>query len=70
MAKIIPHKIVISFDEEGAFSKAIAMYRIQDNDGITLSKYKSISVNSEIGVAAMNTLLTKIQTFLKNREGV
>jgi len=71
MAKnIIPHKLLIGFDEKGVFKDGILIYQTISDKGEILPKYNTVQVNSEISVPVMNGIIQKAISFAKNAEGV
>lgn len=67
---IIPHKMLISFDENGSFSNGIMIYQTLDDKGELSKKYNTIQVNSEINVPIINGIIQKAISFAKKTEGV
>lgn len=67
---IIPHKLLINFNEDGTFLDGILMYQVQEDTGSVSSKYNTISVKSEFNVAAINIIIQKAITFAKKQEGI
>lgn len=68
--KIIPHKLVVSFDETGKFAQALLMYQIKENTGNLLQKYHTISVDSKINVPVINGILQDAISCAKKQEGI
>lgn len=69
-SKIIPHKLLIGFNEDGTFKDGILIYQSANDKGEILPKYNTVQVNSEISVPVMNGIIQKAITFAKNTEGV
>lgn len=69
-SKIIPHKLLIGFNEDGTFKDGILIYQTSNDKGEILPKYNTVQVNSEISVPVMNGIIQKAITFAKNTEGV
>ena len=69
-SKIIPHKLLIGFKEDGTFNDGILIYQTVSDKGEILPKYNTVQVNSEISVPVMNGIIQKAITFAKNAEGV
>ncbi|MBI5124027.1 MAG: hypothetical protein HZA72_01250 [Candidatus Omnitrophica bacterium] len=69
MKELIPHKIVIEF-EEGAFKNWILLYRVKQ-DGVLTKGYKSIGIK-DAGFSAphLNGILEKIKIHTKKAEGI
>lgn len=68
---IIPHKLVIEFNDDGQTHKSsILLYRKKRTNGTIDEKYHSMSVNTQVSVPTMNDFLKKSLTFIKNQEGV
>lgn len=70
LKKIIPHKMLISFNENGSFADGIMIYQTLDDKGELSTKYNTIQVNSEINIPIINGIIQKAITFAKNAEGV
>ena len=70
MPSIVPHKIMISFNELGTFKDGIFIYRILSDTGELTEKYKTIKVNSEMSVPVINNIIQKAINFAKQREGI
>ena len=68
MKYIIPHKIIISFNDNGTFSEGILQYRIKDESGLILEKYHTVSIDSEINIPNMNMLFKKVLLFVNKQE--
>jgi hypothetical protein len=69
MANIKPHKIILEFDSDGAFDRAICMYRKILDNGSEDVKFRTITINSEVNATQMETFLQKVKTFVKNNAG-
>lgn len=70
MAKnIIPHKILIGFDEEGKFKEGILVYQTLSDTGELSTKYNTIQINSEINIPIINGIIQKAISFAKKTEG-
>ena len=69
MKELIPHKIIIEF-EDGAFKDGIILYRVK-TDGVLHKGYKSIAIKN-IGFSKpnMNAILEKIKTHVKSVEQI
>lgn len=68
MKYIIPHKLIVSFNDNGTFSEGTLQYRMKDEAGLILEKYHTISIDSEVNIPNMNVLLKKILLFVNKQE--
>ena len=69
MKKLMPHKIVIEF-EDGGFKSGVLLYRVQE-DGILTKGYKSIGIkNANFSKPILNGVLENIKTHAKKAEGL
>ena len=68
MKNIKLHKVIIEANEDGIFNKAILMYYVVDDSGLTDKKIKSISFNSEINIPVINILINKAMKLAKIME--
>ena len=69
MATIKPQKIILEFDPDGVFTKAICMYRKILDSGEEDVKYRTITIDSEVNATQMEVFLQKVKTFVKNHAG-
>lgn len=67
---IIPHKIIFNFDLDGNITDTLLMYRIQEESGSISSKFKNISIKSQVNVPAINIMAKKSIDFTKKQEGI
>ncbi len=70
MKNIIPHKIVISFNVDGTFDNGILLYQKQEESGLVLNKYHSISIKNTVNKPIMNGIINKAIKFAKKSEGM
>lgn len=69
MKELVPHKIVIEF-EEGAFKSGVLLYRVK-TDGVLVKGYKSIGIkNAGFSKPQLNGILQQIKTHAKQAEGI
>jgi hypothetical protein len=54
--KLIPHKIVVSFNPDGTADKATLQYRVMV-DGVLSNRYNTIAVKTGITLASLNLVL-------------
>lgn len=67
MRELIPHKIIIEF-EEGNFKDGVFLYRVKDN-GVLQKGYKSIAIkNMDFSKPQLNDILKKIKDHTKTVE--
>jgi hypothetical protein len=68
--QIIPHKILISFKEDGTFKDGILIYQILDDKGKLSTQYNTIQINSEISVPIINGIIQKSKLFTEKAENI
>jgi len=70
MKTIIPYKIVLECTEEGDFKNGIIIYQVKSDNGELDMKYKTISIRSVIGTAAMNILIKNAMNHAQIQETI
>jgi len=70
MKNIKPHKIIIEFDDNGEYLRAIAMYRRVDDNGDEEQEYRTINVGTQVIAKQMNTFLNNAKHFIRNKENI
>lgn len=70
LKNILPHKILISFDDDGKFKDGILIYQTLSDAGELSMKYNTIKINSEISIPVVNGIIQKAISFAKKTEGV
>ena len=70
MREMIPHKMVVDFEQDGSLKNGVMLYRIRENG--TLSKgYRSISIKGAgYGVPSFNNILAKIRKHVRTAENI
>lgn len=68
MKKIIPQKIIISFNDKESFNNGIIIYQIQNESGSIDRRINTISIDSIIGIPQINILLKKAIELAKKQE--
>jgi hypothetical protein len=70
MRTLIPHKMVVEFEEDGSFRGGVMLYRVKE-DGILKKGYKSIGIkNAGFSVPQVNAFLKKVKDHAKLAEGI
>ncbi len=67
--KLVPHKMVISFETNGTFKDGVILYRIMV-DGVLKKGYNSLAIkNIGFSKPQFNEILKKIKDHVKQTEG-
>jgi len=65
--KIIPHKLVIEFDENKEFAEGIFIYK-KEISGHTEEKFYTMSIKEGVNLVTINNLLRQVRKFVKEQE--
>jgi hypothetical protein len=65
---VIPIKIMVEFKEDGTFDKSVLLYKLKLESGEKSRKTYSISIDTQISVPVMNSLINKAKSFAKTQE--
>jgi len=69
MKKIIPHKLIIEFDENEKFKNGLLLYRLKTN-GETQKGFRSIAIkNIDFDKSQIEDILQKVNIHVKKIEG-
>ena len=66
---VIPRKVIIDIDDGGGFVDSLIVYDVTEN-GIIISKNKSIGIKSEVSIPIVNTMLQKFVNIAGKAEGL
>ena len=69
MKKIIPHKLVVSFNPDGGISSSILQYQI-DIDGKVEGKFYTMSVKAGIDLDSVDSIALEAKTHVETGEKV
>ena len=71
MAKeIVPHKLIISYKEDGSIDKSILLYRLREDGVLDSKKFLSVNVSNGIDIALLLELATKSKEHAEKGERI
>ena len=69
MSRIIPHKLVISYDKDGEVSSSILQYKIENN-GVVKNEFFTMSVDAGINKSSLTNLGSAAKMHAERGEGL
>ena len=69
MKRILPHKLVVAFDKDGAITSSLLQYKI-DVDGKVENKFYTMSVKAGIDLGSLNSISTDAKIHVESGEKI